>query len=160
MQNPTRLCDTIAERLAILHSINPQNCPIKNRTQNYLNTAYDNFESGNYNKSNFPDSFGYKSAHEAIQMIDKNKHLLKNDTLLHGDYCLPNIILDDWKFSGFIDIDCGGIGDKHIDIFWGIWTLYFNLKTDKFTKRFIDAYGKDKVNPDILRLIAAIEVFG
>lgn len=95
-----------------------------------------------------------------MQMIDKNKHLLKNDTLLHGDYCLPNIILDDWKFSGFIDIDCGGIGDKHIDIFWGIWTLYFNLKTDKFTNRFIEAYGKDKINPNILRLIAAIEVFG
>lgn len=160
LENPKKLCDVIAENLALLHLKSAKNCPIQNHTENYLNTAFHNFETGNYDKSQFPDSFGYKSEKDAIAVIQKNKHLLKTDTLLHGDYCLPNIILDNWKFSGFIDLGNGGIGDKHVDIFWGIWTLFYNLKTDKYATRFIDAYGKDKIDYEILRLIAAIEVFG
>ena len=84
---------------------------------------------------------------------------MKNDTLLHGDYCLPNILLDDWKFSGFIDLDSGGVGDRHIDLFWGAWTLRFNLHTDAWCDRFLDAYGRDRIEPEILRAIAAFEVF-
>ena len=95
-----------------------------------------------------------------MQVIDKYQHLLKDDTLIHGDYCLPNIILNNWKFSGFIDLGNGGIGDKHVDIFWGLWTLYYNLKTFDFTERFMQAYGKDKIDFDTLRLIAAIATFG
>jgi kanamycin kinase len=119
------------------------------------NKAADTFD-----KSHFPDSFGYASAEEAWTVVEKHGHLLKSDTLLHGDYCLPNVILDDWRFSGFIDLDCAGVGDRHVDIFWGIWTLWFNLKTDKYRERFIDAYGRDKVDEDMLRVVAAAEVFG
>ena len=80
--------------------------------------------------------------------------------LLHGDYCLPNIILNGWKLSGFIDVGSGGVGDRHIDIFWGAWTLWFNLKTDRYRSRFLDAYGRDKADEEILAVIAAAEVFG
>ena len=93
-------------------------------------------------------------------MVESLGNYLKNDTLLHGDYCLPNILLDNWRFSGFIDLDSGGIGDRHVDLFWGIWTLFFNLKTNAYRDRFLDAYGRDRVDEEILRLIAAIEVFG
>jgi kanamycin kinase len=85
--------------------------------------------------------------------------LLKSDTLLHGDYCLPNIILSDWQFSGFIDLDSAGLGDRHIDLFWGIWTLNFNLKTDVWGDRFLDAYGRDRIDNEILSSIGAFEVF-
>lgn len=160
LENPKKLCNTIAELLAQLHSINAKDCPIPNHSQNYLNTAISNYKNGKYDKTQFPDSFGYKSEKEALQVIDKYQHLLKDDTLIHGDYCLPNIILNNWKFSGFIDLGNGGIGDKHVDIFWGLWTLYYNLKTFDFTERFMQAYGKDKIDFDTLRLIAAIATFG
>lgn len=160
LANPTRLCDTLAENLRLLHSIDHKDCPITNHTENYLSRAEANYISGNYDKTMFPDSFGYHSASEAREVILANSKLLKCDTLLHGDYCLPNILLDDWKLSGFIDVGDGGVGDRHVDIFWAIWTLFFNLKTKEYSKRFIDAYGRDKINNDILRLVAAIEVFG
>ncbi|MCL2055067.1 MAG: phosphotransferase [Oscillospiraceae bacterium] len=108
----------------------------------------------------FHDSFGYASSEEAWAVVEKYAHFLKTDTLLHGDYCLPNIILNDWKFSGFIDLDSGGVGDRHVDVFWGAFTLWFNLKTDKYRERFLDAYGRDKVDKEMLRVVAAVEVFG
>ena len=93
-------------------------------------------------------------------MVNTCGHLLKSDVLLHGDYCLPNIMLNNWQFSGFIDVGNGGRGDRHIDLFWGIWSLNFNLKTDRYRNRFLDAYGRDKVDEARLHVVAAAEVFG
>lgn len=160
LEQPERLCDIFAERLALLHAVDFSDCPIQNHTERYLDRAARNKRAGTFDKSHFPDSFGYTSAEEAWAVVEKHGHLLKTDTLLHGDYCLPNIILDDWRFSGFIDLDSGGVGDRHVDVFWGIWTLWFNLKTDKYRQRFIDAYGRDKVDEEMLLIVAAIEVFG
>ena len=69
-------------------------------------------------------------------------------------------MLENWRFSGFIDLDGAGIGDRHIDLFWGRWSLGFNLGTYEYSDRFFDAYGRDKINEDTLRVVAAAEVFG
>ena len=152
---PEKLCDTIAELLRSLHETDFSGCPVQNRIERYKNTVLTNYENGV-----FDSSFGFNNAKEAFSFVEKNIKLLKNDTLLHGDYCLPNIMLDNWSFSGFIDLDNGGVGDRHIDIFWGIWTLQFNLGTNEYASRFIDAYGRERVDKDMLRLVAACESFG
>ncbi len=50
------------------------------------------------------------------------------------------------------------MGDRHIDILWGIWTLNYNLGTIKYSDRFMDAYGRDMIDPDMLRMVAAMEM--
>ena len=157
---PERLCDILGERLRQLHELDGVDCPGKDKMDEYVALAEKNYRSGNYDASQFPDSFGYASAEEAWQVIQQHGCLLQRDTVLHGDYCLPNIMLDNWQFSGFLDVDHGGLGDRHIDLFWGAWSLEFNLKTDRFCQRFFDAYGRDKIEPELLRVVAAYEVFG
>ena len=83
--------------------------------------------------------------------------LLKQDTFIHGDFCLPNIMLDNWKFSTFIDVGLAGVGDKHIDIYWVLWSLNYNLGTDKYTDYFLDLYGREKVDMDVLKMVAEAE---
>lgn len=156
---PQRLCDTTAELLRKLHDIPCSDCPIPDRTARSIAAATGNYETGQYDKTLFPDNWGYASAEAAMQVIQRDAYALKSDTLLHGDYCLPNIILDSWRLSGFIDVGAGGVGDRHKDLFWGIWSLSFNLKTDRFRDRFLDAYGRDRVIEDAFPVIAALEVF-
>lgn len=157
---PKRLCDLLAERLRFLHEQDFSDCPVKDRVGEYIARAEKNYIDDNYNKEHFPDSFGYSSGEAAMRALDDGKHLLKNEVLLHGDYCMPNIMLDDWRFSGFIDVDSGGVGDRHIDLFWGVWSLEFNLGTSEFASRFLDAYGRDKVDTSLLKIVAAAEVLG
>jgi kanamycin kinase len=95
----------------------------------------------------------------AYVRVEANGKYLKTDTLLHGDFCLPNIMLKDWKLSGFIDLGGGGVGDKHIDLFWGAWTLNFNLKDARWSSYFLDAYGREDAEEELLRTVAAAEVF-
>ena len=160
LAEPKRLADTIGERLRRLHELDFSDCPVKNHTEPYLARAFENYRTGNYDKTAFPDSFGYKSAKEAYAVLKDGKGSLRDEVLLHGDYCLPNIMLDSWRFSGFIDLGNGGVGDRHIDLFWGAWTLQYNLGTDEYRERFFDAYGRDKVLEEKLKIVAAAEVFG
>ena len=158
LSDPARLCDTTAQLLRMLHDTDPTGCPI-NRTADYIATAQRNYWKKQYDINLFPDNWGYDTPDAAWKVVEENSKYLKTDTLLHGDYCLPNILLDNWRFSGFIDLDTGGIGDRHIDLFWGIWSLQFNLKTDRYRDRFLDVYGRERVNEDMFPIIHAFEVF-
>ena len=85
---------------------------------------------------------------------------VKCDTLIHGDFCLPNILLKDGEFSSFIDVGAAGMGDRHLDIYWVLWSLNYNLQTDKYTDLFLDLYGREHVDMDILKLVAKVEKLG
>lgn len=159
LADPRRLTETIAQMLWELHHREHSGCPVQNHTERYLSRATENYLAGRYDTSLFPDNWGYASAGEAWAVIEANGKFLKTDTLLHGDYCLPNIMLDNWKPGGFIDVGGGGVGDKHVDLFWGAWTLNFNLKNHIWSERFLEAYGKAYFEPEMLRVIAALETF-
>jgi len=160
LADPLRLCDTMAQQLRALHELDFSDCPVQDRMTPYFALAEENYRTGNYDQSAFPDSFGYASAEAAYAVLQSGKSALDERVLLHGDYCLPNIMLDHWRFSGFIDLGNGGVGDRHVDLFWGAWTLWFNLKTDAYRDRFFDAYGRELIDEDKIRTVAAAEVFG
>lgn len=160
LSQPKRLCDTLAQTLRQLHETDYTDCPVMDRTAEYLAFAESNYRAGVFDASLFPEGIGYRTAEDAQAVLTDGKAALQSRVLLHGDYCLPNVMLDDWKLSGFIDVGCGGVGDRHIDIFWGVWTLRYNLKTDAYRARFLDAYGRDLANEELIRVIAAAEVFG
>ncbi len=160
LSEPARLCDALAEELRKLHETDFGDCPVKDRIDSYISLVEHNYRTGQYDKSESAENFGYKNADEAYRVFCEGKDLFHRDVLLHGDYCLPNIVLKNWKLSGFIDVGNGGVGDRHIDLFWGVWSLWYNLKTDRYGSRFLDAYGRDAVEPGMLRVVAAAEVFG
>lgn len=159
LADPNRLAETIAQMLLDLHHREYSTCPVHNHTERYISRALENRKAGRYDASLLPDNWGFRSAEEAWAVVEANAKYLKTDTLLHGDYCLPNIMLDAWKPSGFIDVGGGGVGDRHVDLFWGAWSLKFNLKEDTYVTRFLDAYGRENFQPEMLRVIAAIEAF-
>ena len=157
LSDPLRLCDTTAQLLRQLHETDFSGCPVQDRTGQRLALAKTHYETGNYDTSLFPDNWGYSSAKEAMAVLSELGGELGSDCLLHGDYCLPNILLDQWQFSGFIDVAAGGVGDRHMDLHWGLWSIWFNLKTDAFQERFLDVYGRDAVQPELLKAVAALE---
>ncbi|MBR5502135.1 MAG: aminoglycoside 3'-phosphotransferase [Oscillospiraceae bacterium] len=160
LAQPQRLCDTLATQLRALHEMSYDGCPVKNRTASYLQAVRQGYAAGNFDNrlvlfdglpQNAEDSFAFAMQHAP---------LLKNDTFIHGDYCLPNVVLDNWQFSAFIDVTHGGVGERHIDLFWGIWSLAFNLNSTQYTQRFLDAYGRDRVDMLCLHAVACMERFG
>ena len=158
--DPERLCDTIAANLRKLHDQPIADCPIQDRITGYVSAVHNGHARGKYEYDLFKGLWEFSSVQDAWDAAKEGIQSLERNTLIHGDYCLPNIILNNWKLSGFIDLIKAGVGDRHIDVLWGIWTLKYNLGTAKYTDRFIDAYGRDMIYKEKLRCIAAMEMFG
>lgn len=152
---PERLCDTVSTQLRALHEIKQKNTKLPDRNESYRQAVLSG--KGKFEPGLFEGIWDFSSIEQAKQEALEGVSLLESDALIHGDYCLPNIMLDNWEFSGFIDLGGAGAGDRYFDILWGIWTLKFNLGTARLSQRFIDGYGRDLIDRDKLRLIAAIE---
>jgi len=159
LAEPERLSEIFGRSLRLLHEVDISDCPVNDKmselrlmanTHTFLQTHLDDIA----------EYIGKTHAATALEEIAASSGLLKNDVLIHGDYCLPNIILDNWAFKGFVDVADGGVGDRHYDLAWGLWTLNMNLKSSKYGHRFLDAYGRDCIDKDRLRicgLLAAME---
>ena len=157
---PERLCDIMGERLRNLHETAADGCPVRDRLEKYRAAVIRGHEKQKYEPELFSGIWEFSSEAEAWKAAEEGLPLLKAEALIHGDYCLPNILLDNWRFTGFIDVGAGGIADRHIDLLWGVWTLKFNLGSARWSDRFMDAYGRDRIEPDLLRCVAAMEMFG
>ena len=155
-ENPKRLSALLGELLRQLHGTDPTGCPVTDCSESFLASVTGNRAAGIAE----PAFWKYGTAEEAWQVVQKNRDILDSRVLLHGDYCLPNIVLQDWRFSGFIDVGHGGIGDRHLDLYWGAWSILFNLKEERWCSRFLDAYGRDLADAEKLRIIGAFQVFG
>lgn len=161
LTDPERLCDLLAVRLRTLHELFRTQrsrlaaLGIPDVRAQYLENIERGWRTGRFDPQFRPRITAADAHRIAAEAADE----LRTDALLHGDYCLPNIILDDWRFSGFIDLDHAGLSDRHIDVFWGAWTLWFNLHTNAYCNRFLDAYGRDVIDEGKLDAIAAMECF-
>ena len=85
---------------------------------------------------------------EGIKIIHNTKvasqdYIIDNNynTLIHGDYCLPNILVKNGKISGFVDLGEAGIGDPWMDYAWCIWSLEYNLGTKEYTPLLLEKLG-------------------
>lgn len=158
LAEPERLCDTAAELLRQLHDMDPAGCPVTDRLEKYTAALRRGIGKRNYEPDYDVGIWQFGSFEEAWAAAEEGVRYLEKDAVIHGDYCLPNILLEDWRFTGFIDLGAAGLFDRHFDIFWGIWSLARNLHTKQWTGRFMDAYGRDRIEPEKLRQIAAMEM--
>lgn len=86
---------------------------------------------------------------EAMQMIhslDTTGCTIKNqdsegNCFIHGDFCLPNVLVRYNRIVGFIDTEAAGLGDPWLDYAECIWSFQYNLKTSKYTPLLLDALG-------------------
>ena len=158
LAEPSRLAAAIGEALRALHEETFDSCPVPDRTGDYIGAVNEGYCTGRFDASFAPH--GIKTAEEAYRVFCDGATALDTRVLLHGDYCLPNILFDGWRQSAFIDLGAAGVGDRHIDLFWGAWTLCYNLGTDAYRDTFYAAYGRECINTDLIAIIGCAECFG
>lgn len=158
--DPRQLCRVFADELRRLHAQPVTDALVSARLRRYLDSADGDYSGGFYDESVLMNRFPVVSKQAAWEIMQAEKTKLKADTMIHGDACLPNIICHDGTLTAFIDLGLSGAGDKHIDLYWAIWSLQYNLKTDQYTDYFLDHYGRDHFDESMLQTIAAFEVLG
>ncbi|WP_058303018.1 aminoglycoside 3'-phosphotransferase [Gorillibacterium timonense] len=128
LADPDKLATVFGESLRRLHSLPTEGCPYLNRTQEM---AQDDMKKG-----------------ADLTPLRKHAYAPVDSVILHGDYCLPNLLMDRFELRGFIDVGDGGVGDRHYDLCSGLWTLRYNLHTDAYRDGFLDAYGREAISEE------------
>lgn len=147
LTEPVRLAGVFGESLRLIHRLPIEQCPIQGRTAEMITASEANISRGYKDPAIITEDISL-----AARQLDRLKALGRDEVVIHGDYCLPNIILRDFRPRGFVDLGTGGVGDRHYDLFWGIWTLEYNLKTGSCKDVFLDAYGRQELDPERLEL--------
>lgn len=121
-----------AEALRTIHGLDPRGCPYMNTVANRIGEA---------RKSKDPET------HRALDGLEASK---PDEELVftHGDYCLPNIILEGGALSGVIDWDHAGLGDPYGDLEGCMWSIGYNFggDADKLTPIFLREYGLEELD--------------
>jgi len=119
MENPKKLTAMLAGGLKSLWNIDIADCLADWCLKNKLSGAAYNVEHGLVDLEHVEETTfgkdGFQNPEKLLQWLYDNQP--KEELVLsHGDFCLPNIFLDDGGLSGIIDLGKTGIADKWCDI--------------------------------------------
>ncbi len=85
----------------------------------------------------------------AIEQLEALAPVDEDLVVCHGDYCLPNVMLDDeGRVVGYLDLGELGVADRWWDIAVGSWSATWNLGPG-LEDLFISSYG---ATPDAQRI--------
>lgn len=119
LANPKHLVKLLADGLRLLWSVDVRKCPYNNSIDNKLRQAEIRVRNGLCDIENAePMTYGvtgFENPEKLLQWLKENQPD-EEPVFSHGDYCLPNIIIEDDKINGFIDLGQSGIADKYQDI--------------------------------------------
>lgn len=113
----------LAETLRKIHSLDPSRCPARHTINDWVNVLRA--------KEIDVAPLGEWRPEEKL-------------CFTHGDYCLPNIIVNG-GLSGVIDWDYAGLADPYVDLASCTWSLRYNFKEEAETliPLFFDMYDVD-----------------
>ncbi len=119
MEHPDELYKLLADALKMLWSVDITDCPKTRDIDDQLKEGryrveHDMVDVDDAEPTTFCED-GFKDPEELLKWLEDNKPEYE-PVLSHGDFCLPNILVEDGKISGFIDMGGTAVGDKWQDV--------------------------------------------
>ena len=147
LEHPHELLEALACGLKMLWQVDVTGCPCRRDLDVVLKEARNWVENGlvdldNVEETTFGEG-GFESPKHLLEYLESHRPTFE-PVFSHGDYCLPNVFLEDGQVKGFIDLGRAGISDKWNDIA----LCYRSLKHN-----FDGTYGGkvyEDFNPDML----------
>ncbi|PDP87857.1 aminoglycoside phosphotransferase APH(3') [Glycomyces fuscus] len=189
----SRVVVLLARAARALHAAPAGGCPFDMTPSARLERARERVASGLVERSWAAAGREGPPAAEVLSELDGLARALGpgRTALVHGDYCLPNVLLDTGLVRGgagrahrsapagrgpgpadgapsagegwaLVDLGRAGLGDPHADLADMVGSLLSPMNPQfgpEDAERFLDAYGREDVDPERLRLCAGIDSF-
>lgn len=142
----------LGKALKQIHQVNIENCPFnKYSPEQLLSNFLDKLDSI---YPEIQDNYKDETKETVIEFMKENIPIDK--VLTHGDYSMPNILINDGEIS-FIDLGELGISTKYLDIYYLMKSLKINKKEEIF-EEFLKGYGIDKINNNYIKWMDLINM--
>lgn len=147
-----KILEILAHNLKNLHSLEVADCSFDQRLEIKFSEAYANVLENLVDETDFDDSRLGKTAEKLFLELIKTQPKTEDLVFTHGDYCLPNIMIHNLEFAGFIDLGRAGIADRYQDLALMTRSLEseMNPQFNGWSKCFLEQYGITE--PDLAKL--------
>ncbi len=119
LEHPQILLEALACGLKMLWGVDVSECPRIRDLDAVLKEARVQVENHLVDLDNVePETFGeggFENPEQLLEWLENHRPSFE-PVLSHGDFCLPNVFLENGQIAGFIDLGKNGVGDKWNDI--------------------------------------------
>lgn len=127
-----------------LHLLSTDQCPVVVDINEQLNTAKLRVEQGTVDADDFDDENRGVPAEVLLDELLRTRPDGLDAVVTHGDFCLDNLFAQavggQLEFSGFIDMDRGGVQDRYQDLAIALRCVRRHLDP-KLEALFLEHYG-------------------
>ena len=142
----------IGKELKKIHSINIENCNFsQNNVETLLKNAINNIDVI-YHQIN--EIYPEMSKSEVIDFLKNN--VPTDKVLVHGDYSLPNILINKNGEIGLIDLGDVSISSMYFDFFYLRKSMIRNKKIEQF-EELLHAYGIKELDEKYMKWIEFVD---
>ncbi|MDH7796956.1 MULTISPECIES: APH(3')-II family aminoglycoside O-phosphotransferase [unclassified Beijerinckia] len=146
-----------ADALRDLHRLDPSPCPFDQRLDSRIAAAEARMRAGLVDESDFDDERLGQPAHAVFADLLRRRPAQEDLVVTHGDACLPNLMADGERFSGFVDCARLGVADRHQDLALASWSIRYNLG-QAWIAPFLQRYGL-RADPELLDFYRLLDDF-
>lgn len=150
--DPKRVVRALAEGLRQIHQLAAADCPFDMRLDARLAHTEEHIRLGLVDEVGVRANCGVSPSELLARLrATRPDEPLADLVFTHGDYCLPNILLDPASFraSAYLDWGRAGLADRYYDLAIAARSVRHNFGAH-WGPRFLAAYGLDQ--PDQRRL--------
>ena len=148
----------LATGLRAIHAISIHDCPFDMTLDREIERSRHNVVNGLVDEADFDDVRLGRSAAEVFEELISNRPADEDLVFTHGDYCLPNVMMDGDKVSGFVDWGRAGVADRYKDIALAVRSLEGNTGED-LALAFLEAYGLSNPDADKIEYYKLLDEF-
>lgn len=150
----------LAEGLRLIHSVKIADCPFDRRLPYMIALAKRRVEAGLVDEADFDGQRKGTWANELFKILLKSRPEGEDVVFTHGDYCLPNILMEPspLHIAGFIDWGRAGIADRYQDLALAARSVNRNFGPG-WEPLLWDAYGLQTVDTAKIEFYQLLDEF-
>jgi kanamycin kinase len=138
---PQKLVRTLARGLRSFHGAPVGVCPFDFRLDAALGHVRRRVAKGRvWPERDFHEEFNHLDAPGALALLEDTRPASEDLVVCHGDYCLPNVLIQEGAATGFLDLGELGVADRWWDLAVATWSVTWNLGPG-FEELFLAEYG-------------------
>ena len=145
---PPRIAELAADALQVLHRLPHASCPFDMRLDLMIRAARERLEAGLVDASDLDEENLGRALPDLLDALTVLRPSEEDLVVTHGDPCLPNLIVEGDRFTGFVDCARLGGADRYRDLALTARSIGSNLGTEA-VESFFRRYG---MQPDAEKL--------
>ena len=153
-----KVVQLLAAGLRAIHAIPIRDCPFDMTLDREIERARHNVVNGLVDAADFDKVRLGRTAAELFEELQTKRPADEDLVFTHGDYCLPNVMVDCGEVSGFVDLGRAGVADRYKDIALVVRSLERNTGED-LALAFFEAYGLSSPDAEKIEYYKLLDEF-